>query len=791
MFLKNILLFLSFVSFGSFQSLAMDSDRLEREFNHEAYKEHYSYTGDPFTHWLSQPSGIASNTGDEQVVVSMTTHPPRIRTTYLALESILRQTRKPDKIIVYVAREDFPSGEDAIPLTLRQLKNRGVEIRFSDTNYRVATKLIPALIDFPEAVIITADDDRVYSERLLEILLSQHTKYPGTIISPHTRKYVWDNSNSGHPRINYLDQDLVYSGLGGISSNSQSDVYSTRDVYGDIYGASDVYGHGHRETISDKPTLGLIFEGFSGVLYPPHALHQEVFNFENFKRLTPCADDIWFQVMALRQGTPVIGLDKATAKLIYWPKEIDGTQVSGLFHQHLSANDTMSYRALYHYGLLDKLGFPELDKMNCQACKRTIPLVRDGQEFPHLSGKKGSKCKACLNDNLKKLLFIGAYDYGNIGDGLYKIIFDHYFGKNFDVTFIPDTVRANSKGQYIPFNSSETDFDFDALIIGGGGIIKDFESNSSIRYYMELAAKVGRPFFMVSVGMQTNKPNLDAKQAKNIIGSSVDLLRKASVILPRSIKDYQILKEVLGKGFQGSMIPSPDLGYLYPRVLSLAPVEKKYVTLIQTGSANVNQEYIRGLIAQKLNEFDTAKLVVMNMGGVEHPGKPKDFREYDLFAVDTPRYFPDAKIYMGDSLSRELVELRHSGVSLRQSDLTPQKAARIIAKSHFVISGRYHGLVLADAFGVPRKSGIFTFKCNAEEEWSGISPHTVEQKLKWLQYFIENDSASIPSPASWNEDKRNYFIVIASEKYPEMTIPYIQAMDNQSIYNLLAFGKDK
>ena len=43
--------------------------------------------------------------------------------------------------------------------------------------------------------------------------------------------------------------------------------------------------------------------GYGGVLYPPGAFDEEVFNEKVFMRLCPYADDIWFFAMALKKGT--------------------------------------------------------------------------------------------------------------------------------------------------------------------------------------------------------------------------------------------------------------------------------------------------------------------------------------------------------------------------------------------------------------------------------------------------------------------------------------------------------
>ena len=112
---------------------------------------------------------------------------------------------------------------------------------------------------YPEAVIITIDDDRVYHPDFCELLWKEHLKSKHAIICPVARVYGRDNFD--YNCLNYFNGAFLVE--------------------------LDAFG---------------VFEGFAGVLYPPHALHLDVFNFDLFKMLTPYAYDIWFQIMALKNN---------------------------------------------------------------------------------------------------------------------------------------------------------------------------------------------------------------------------------------------------------------------------------------------------------------------------------------------------------------------------------------------------------------------------------------------------------------------------------------------------------
>lgn len=731
-------------------------------FDQEKYAKHYPCVEDPVENWLSQEKGITEESYGEELIVSMTSHPPRIGTTYLAIESLLRQSVKPNRIILNLALEDFPEGIDdsKMPQSLKILRERGLEIRFSDINYRVATKIIPTYVAFPEATIITADDDRIYHPDLIKSLWEQHQKYPANIISSSARQYIVEMQDNFIP-INYLPNNLDHT------------LFFDQEGYG-------------------------IFEGFAGVLYPPHSLHQEIVNIQNFKLLTPCADDVWYQIMAMLQGTKVRGLPVDINQQLRNPIEIDGTQISGLFHEHLNANSVMVYNALRFYQLLDQAGVPYVEAPICKACRRiTVPPITPEASSSDevIDLKKSKKCKTCFNDNRKKILCVGAYDYGNIGDKLYKIILKHQFGDEYDIRFTLDTVRMNKKGKYININSKEEDFDFDYLIIGGGGILKNFLPTNSIHYYIKQAYKKQKPYFVTSVGLQTSIQDPTTKQVQDIIGDTIELLRNVSLISVRSYTDYSLLRAVLGEELKYKLSCCPDLGYLIGDVFPSAETdEKKYITLIQTGSANVKSEYVQQLINEALLLHPNATLVIMNWGGIESPSAAIEgkyyFKEQPLFdKTMIKKYFPQAKkvkVYMGGTLSKELKNLRHKMCSIRKADLSPKKAARIVRESYKVITGRYHGKIAAVAYNTPCDVPMFTYKLINEDESNFQNPRQdAKDQIKKIKTFIEYDGELIKPLHLWNGDDRNYAIVKIHESNARLPISHIQAMPNKVLYQYL------
>lgn len=198
--------------------------------------------------------------GQSEVIVSLTTHGKRIYDVHAAIESIMQGSVKPNRIVLWVS-EDYR--KIILPLTLQKQMERGLEIRYCK-DIRSYTKLLYALKAFPDASIITIDDDILYPYDLLECLMNAHMEYPDCICANWIREIP-------------LNLDKQY-----ISILKWPQLFETDEV-------------------SER----FFFEGFAGVLYPPHSLDDEVFNESAFLDICKTADDVWFNAMALKAGTKV------------------------------------------------------------------------------------------------------------------------------------------------------------------------------------------------------------------------------------------------------------------------------------------------------------------------------------------------------------------------------------------------------------------------------------------------------------------------------------------------------
>ena len=202
----------------------------------------------------------------EQVIVSMTSFPAAIAYAARAVQSILRGSVLPDKVVLYLTFSQF--GEAGLPQELLQLaaENPRFEIRNYDRDIRSYRKLIPALRDFPEAVIVTTDDDVDYHPHLLRDLLRWHEQFPQAVLA-HRAKRI----RPGKP-----------------------------------YRQWRKYRWYHFLGRKPQPRFCNIQTGVAGVLYPPHALQPAMLDPDLFTQIAPTTDDIWFWAAAVANGTPIL-----------------------------------------------------------------------------------------------------------------------------------------------------------------------------------------------------------------------------------------------------------------------------------------------------------------------------------------------------------------------------------------------------------------------------------------------------------------------------------------------------
>ena len=109
-----------------------------------------------------------------QIIVSLTSYPDRIYDIHYCLYSLLNQNFKPDKLILWLSKEEFPKLDENLPSRILKLKKHGLEIKWTEKNFRSYNKLIHSLKEYPNEIIVTADDDIFYPGDWLESLYENY-----------------------------------------------------------------------------------------------------------------------------------------------------------------------------------------------------------------------------------------------------------------------------------------------------------------------------------------------------------------------------------------------------------------------------------------------------------------------------------------------------------------------------------------------------------------------------------------------------------------------------------------
>lgn len=216
------------------------------------------------------------------IIISLTTYPARVGTVWITITSLLNQTKQPQRVILWLAEEQFQ--DKKIPKRLMQLQKRGLEIRYCE-DLKPHKKYFYTMQEYPECFVVTADDDIFYPENHIENLWKGHEKYPDAIICHWSHKI-------------------------GIKENKDFEPYNEWTDNGE-----------------DRPSVLNLAVGCNGILYPPGCLPPETFNKEKINQYALRTDDLWLKCMSVRNNTNVVNCNETI--LIYF--NILKAQKSGLW----------------------------------------------------------------------------------------------------------------------------------------------------------------------------------------------------------------------------------------------------------------------------------------------------------------------------------------------------------------------------------------------------------------------------------------------------------------------------
>lgn len=270
--------------------------------------------------WYREPKewGLNREQRETPITVSITSYPGRISSVHHTIATMLCQTVKPDRVVLWLGEDKFPNKEHDLPKNLLKLCEFGLTIGWT-RDIRSYTKLLPAMKEYPDDIIITVDDDNYYKLDLVERLYKAHLDDPECVCSQVAMRMEYDASGQ---LVSYGDWDVVYDKVSKSFANH--------------------------------------LMGFGGVLYPPHVMPDETFNESAFKKLAPTTDDLWFWAMVVMNGRLIKTLNINTIDIIMDPMA-GGDPLTPINKDPITGQDAQLRNILNAY--------PVVEQRLKQACK--------------------------------------------------------------------------------------------------------------------------------------------------------------------------------------------------------------------------------------------------------------------------------------------------------------------------------------------------------------------------------------------------------------------------------------
>lgn len=221
-------------------------------------------------------NGLNQTSRSPALIVSLTSFPERIHEVPFTIYSLLTQTCKPDLLILWLSYEEFPNKENSLPEDLLRLTNYGLTIKWIHNIYSYK-KIIPTLKEYPNDIIVTADDDIYYPNDWLENLYESYY-------------------NSCLDNVVYCHRMHKITLQNGFPAPYEKWIHTI---------------HNGKPSYLNFATSG------GGVLYPPHCFHHDVSNEKIFTQIAPKADDIWLWAMIILNGYKYVTVQNNIRHLKY------------------------------------------------------------------------------------------------------------------------------------------------------------------------------------------------------------------------------------------------------------------------------------------------------------------------------------------------------------------------------------------------------------------------------------------------------------------------------------------
>ncbi len=242
---------------------------------------------------------------DKKIIVAIASFPPRLKTLDRGIKSLMTQTIKPDKIIVYLSDETKDSD---IPDSLRDLEQYGLTLRTGCENIICHKHYYYSMQEYPDDIVIIVDDDCIYDKDMIESLMNSYKKYPNAISARRAHKMLLDEYGKLLPYNEWQMECKEY----------------------------------------DNPSMEYFVTILGGTLFPPGLLPRELlFDLDTIKDTCYKNCDVWLKFMEIYNNIPVVIVK---AEHIH-PILIENTQYCGLVNTNVAQgfNDVYINNLIRHF----------------------------------------------------------------------------------------------------------------------------------------------------------------------------------------------------------------------------------------------------------------------------------------------------------------------------------------------------------------------------------------------------------------------------------------------------------
>lgn len=240
------------------------------------------------------PTSLKLTNRHPKIIISLTTYPPRFNSVTMTLKSLLYQTMRPDKIIVWHNCE-----ENTLTKEMLDYEKYGVEYIKVNDDLGPHKKYYYALQVYSDDIVIVVDDDLIYPNDMVDSLVRQYLKYPHCVCARRVHKLKLNSDGMLDGYDKWIGQCFFIR----------------------------------------RPSHMLMATSGAGTLYPPGVLTNRTFDMNMIKTKCLYADDIWMKYFEIISNIKVVWV----ANNMPMPPEVNSSQSVSLKSDNLNKRRNNCY----------------------------------------------------------------------------------------------------------------------------------------------------------------------------------------------------------------------------------------------------------------------------------------------------------------------------------------------------------------------------------------------------------------------------------------------------------------